>query len=178
MKLIGATLGNHVHESTARSSELGVGPLRDDDHLTHSVEVEGERWALTTALLAEERVVEVRAIDGDVVVNAALSTDRDHVTVGSLRDGDVGCEQRKIEIIASVVRQSGYYRRGESCRLGRFRSLDGRLTKYRNGGELGRSAREFQWNLDGLSNVHDEIRFVVRDVADGPRRHGIIPERD
>ena len=103
VQLVGAALGDDVDESAARAAELGVGALRDHDHLAHGVEIERERRALSAALLAEERIVEVGAIDGDVVVDAALSADAEHITVGTLRDRDVRRERREVEIVAPVV---------------------------------------------------------------------------
>src|SRR5439155_20153102 len=60
--LVGATLGDDVDESATRPPELGVRALGGDDHLADGVEIEGERWPLAPALLAEERIVEVGAV--------------------------------------------------------------------------------------------------------------------
>jgi len=91
LDLVRARLGDHVHEARARSAELGRRSARRDDDLLNGVQVEGEGRPLPTALLAEERVVEVRSIDRDVVVDSTLSR-------------HVGREEREIEEIAPVVR--------------------------------------------------------------------------
>ncbi|HEX7679188.1 MAG TPA: hypothetical protein VF713_13745 [Thermoanaerobaculia bacterium] len=90
VQIVRARLRDDVDEAGHRASELGIGAVGDDDHLFHGVEVEGEWRPLSAALLAEERVVEVGAIDGDVVRNTFLTVDRQLVAVGSLHDRDAG----------------------------------------------------------------------------------------
>jgi len=59
---------------------------------------------LAATLLAEEGIVEVGAIDHHVVVNAALTVDRDLVAIGPVRRSHRG-QGHQIEEIASIVRQ-------------------------------------------------------------------------
>ena len=104
--LVGARLGDDVDEAAVGAAELGVGALGHDHHLLDRVEVEGEGRALAAALLAEERVVEVGAVDRDVVVDALLAVDRELVAVRALHDGDAGRELGEVEEVAAVVRQA------------------------------------------------------------------------
>jgi len=77
------------------------------------VEVEREGWPLSTALLAEEGVVEVRPVHGHVVVNAALARHGELVAIRALHDRHIGGEQREVDEVAPVVRQTRYSRGGE-----------------------------------------------------------------
>ena len=90
----------------AAAPELGVGALGHHHHLLDRVQVEGEGRALAAALLAEERVVEVGAVHGDVVGDALLAVDGQLVAVGALHDGHAGRELREVEEVAAVVRQA------------------------------------------------------------------------
>src|SRR5207253_8162444 len=105
-QLIGAGLRDDVDETGARPAELGRRAPGGDDDLLHGVEVERERWALAAALLSEEGVVEVGSVHRDNVEDAALAGDGELVAIRPLHDRDVGCEQRQIEVVAPVVRQS------------------------------------------------------------------------
>src|SRR5207245_8885540 len=82
-----ARLGYHVHEPARRAPELGRSPARGDYDLLHRIEVERERRPLAAALLAEERIVEVRPVHRDVVVDAALAGDRQLVAIWPLQIG-------------------------------------------------------------------------------------------
>ncbi len=85
-QLIGAGFCDDVHEAARGTSELRVRATRHDHDLLHRVEIERKRGPLAAALLAEERIVEVGAVDRHVVVNALLSGNGELVTVGSLHD--------------------------------------------------------------------------------------------
>ena len=175
--VVRAALRDDVHESAARSSELGVRSLRDDDHLAHGVEIERERRPLATALLAEERIVEIGAIDRDVVVNAALSADAEHVAVGALSDRDVRSEEREVEIVAAVVRKRAHDFGGEVCRFRRERGIDRRdLGDDGDARELRRRPREDEREIDRLAERDGDVRLGRRRVADGARRHLVIAE--
>ena len=104
-QLVAARLGDDVDEAAAGTAELGVGPLGHHDHLLHGVEIEGEGRALAAALLAEEGVVEIRAVHGDVVVDPPLPGDAQLVAVRSLDDGGARRQQGQVEEVAAVVGQ-------------------------------------------------------------------------
>ena len=106
LHVVRARLRDHVDEARHRSAELRIRAVGDDDHLFHRIEIERERRTLSAALLAEERIVEVGAVDGDVVRDSLLSVDRQLIAVGSLHDRHAGRELREVEEVASVVRQS------------------------------------------------------------------------
>ena len=69
VEIIRARLRDDVDETRGRTAELRVGPVRHDDDLLHGVQVEGERGPLAAAVFAEEGVVEVRPVHGDVVLD-------------------------------------------------------------------------------------------------------------
>lgn len=60
---------------------------------------------MAATLFAEERVVVVGAVDGDVVGDALLTGHGEHIAVRTLRHGDAGREEREGEEVAAVVRQ-------------------------------------------------------------------------
>ena len=109
-----------------RAAELRVRAVGDDDHFLHGVEVERERGTLAAALFAEERIVEVRAVDGDVVGDALLAVDRQLVAVRPLHDGHAGRELGHLEEVAAVVRKVGHRLFIEARRAFRARRLDER----------------------------------------------------
>ncbi len=79
VQAVGAALGDHVDEAAARASELDRGAVGDDRELLDRLLRDGERSAALGAAhrAAEEGVVEVHAVDGDVGVDAALAGDRE-----------------------------------------------------------------------------------------------------
>ena len=175
--VVGAALRDHVDESAARPAELGVRSLCYDDHLANRVEIERERWTLPSALLAEERIVEVCAIDGDVVVNAALSADAQHVAIGALSDRDVRSEKRQVEIIAPVVRQRAHDFGGEVRRFGRESGIDrGHRGHDSHAGELSGRPGEDERKIDGLPERDGDVRLQRGSVTDRPRRDVVIAE--
>ncbi len=104
--LVRTGLRDHVHEAAGGAPELGVGSSRDDHQLLHRIEVEREGRPLPPTLLTEERVVEVRAVDRDVVVNPPLPRDGQLVAIRALDDRDVRREQGEIDEITSVIREA------------------------------------------------------------------------
>src|SRR4030095_5428951 len=71
--LIGTRLGDHVDDTTRSAAELGGGAAGDHLKLLYGVERDIDRRTLATDLLTEETVVEVAAIETDVVEDAALT---------------------------------------------------------------------------------------------------------
>ena len=98
-------LGDDVHEAGLRAAELCVGAVGHHHHLFDRIEIEGEGGPLSAALLAEEGVVEVGAIDGDVVGNSLLAVDRELIAVRALDDGHSRSELGQLQEVAAVVRQ-------------------------------------------------------------------------
>ena len=68
--------------------------------------VERESRTLATSLLSEEWVVEVRAIDNEVVEDAALTADVQFVAVRSLGDRRARSEKRHVHEIAAIAREA------------------------------------------------------------------------
>ena len=112
-----ARFGDDVDEAAAGATEFRVGALGDDDDFRNGVQIEGEGRALTPALLAEKRVVEIRAVHRDVVVDAALPADREFVSIGTLDDAHAGGQEREVEEVAPVVGQvlHGVLRQAGGC---------------------------------------------------------------
>src|SRR5712692_4407414 len=106
MDLVGARFGDDVHEPARCAPELGVRPFAHHHYFPDRIAVERERGPLAAALLPEERVVEVRSVHGDVVVDAPLARHRQLVTVRSLYDRDVWGQEREVQIVAPVVGQT------------------------------------------------------------------------
>ena len=66
-EVVRARPGHDVHEPACRASELGRGSLVDHDDLLDGVLIEGEGRTLAAPLLPEEGVVEVGAVDDEIV---------------------------------------------------------------------------------------------------------------
>ena len=105
VQAVGAGLGDHVDEPAGAASEFGGRAVGHHLHFLDGVQAHGKGGALAAALLAEEGIVVVGAIDGDVVVDALLPVDGDLVAIGSLHDGDAGGEGNQAEEVASVIGQ-------------------------------------------------------------------------
>ena len=101
-QFVRAGLRDHVDEAAGRAAELGRRALVDDHHLLDRVLVESERRALAAPLLAEERVVEVGAVDDEVVEDAALAADVQLIAVGPLGERSARCEQGQVEEVPAV----------------------------------------------------------------------------
>ena len=180
VQLVGARLGDHVHEPAAGPAELGVGSLGDHHDLLHGVQIEREGRPLAAALLAEERVVEVGAIHRDVVVDAALAADAELVAIGALHDADVRGEQGQVEEVPAVVRKPRDH-------LGVQPGLGGHPVRFGDGPDpFGRDFLELhglrpegEINGRGLAQPHHDALPVRRGVADRAGRHvvGAHPEQ-
>ncbi len=116
-QLVGAGLGDHVHEARAGTAELGAGAARGHDDFLHRIQIERERRPLAAALLAEERIVEVGAVHRHVVLDAALTRHRQLVAVRALHDRHVGREQGEVQEIAAVVGETRHrlHRQRRGC---------------------------------------------------------------
>ena len=121
--VVGPGLGDDVDEAAAAASELGRSALGHHDDLLDRIQVEGEGGPLAAALLTEEGVVEVRAVDGDVVGDALLAVDRELVAVGALNDADPWSELGEIEEVPPVVGQPPDRRVVDAGRALRARGL-------------------------------------------------------
>ena len=176
-QLVGARLRDDVDEPARRAPELRVRTARDDHDFLHRIEIERERRALAAALLAEERVVEVGAVHGNVVVDPALSRDRQLVAVGPLHDRDVGREQGEVDVVAAVVRQAGH----RLLRQPR-RALDPRRVHDRLGGR-DRDARhlhraQLELQVDGLAQPQRDAGLARFGEADAPDHHVVSSQRE
>ena len=173
--LVGAGLGDHVHETGRRTPELGVRAVTHDDDFPHGVEVEGERRSLAAALLSEERVVEVRPVDGDVVVNAPLPRDRQLVAVRPLHDRHIGREQRQVEVVAPIVGKAFHRLHREPLRRLGLGGIHHRLRRFDAHG-LQRDRREREAQVDALAHPQRDVLLRHRVEPDGARRDLVGPE--
>ena len=128
---VGAALGHHVDEAADRAAELGRGAVGDDLELLHRLEADDVLGPLTAALLAEERVVGVGAVDHHVVVDAALAADADLGAVRSLDDADGRRQLDEVDEVAAVDRQLGHRLFVDQRGLLRTRRLDHRRAALR-----------------------------------------------
>ena len=104
-KLIGPRLGNHVDKAPRGAAELGGGTLIDHYEFLDGVLVESECRPLAAALLSEERVVEVRTVDDEVIENASLAADVELVAIRSLGNRGTGREQGHVHEVAAIARE-------------------------------------------------------------------------
>ncbi len=176
VQLIRARLRHHVHEAAGGTAELGVGARRRHHDLLHGVEVECEGRTLATALLAEERIIEVGAVDRDVVVNSLLPTDRQLVAVRTLDDRHVGREQRQVQVVAPVVGQprDRFVRQAGGAR--HLRRLDDRLRRFDHD-RLQLHGRERQIQVDRLTDAQTDAGAPRFTEAHGARRDVVGAER-
>ena len=175
---IGARLGDHVEEAAAGAAELGIGAVGHHDEVLHCVQVEGEGRALAAALLAEERVVEVGAVDRHVVVNALLAADADLVAVRALHDGHVRGQRREIEDVAAVVGQAFHRLRAEPRRALRPGDVDRGLARHRDLLQLHGLGGQRERLLHRLAQPERQPRPLRLLEAQCPRGHviGADPE--
>ena len=149
---VGPRLGDDVDEAGAAAAELRRGPVGHDDHLFDGVLVEGEGRPLAAALLAEERVVEVRAVHGDVVVDALLAVDADLVAVGPLHDGHARRQLHERQEVAPVVGQPGHGLLVDARGLLGARRLDDRRIRRDGDLLLHRGQLQDDWDVRGLAD--------------------------
>ena len=105
VQLVGAGLGDGIDKAPAGPAKFGVGPLGNHHDFLDRVHVKGEGRALPPALFPEEGIVEIRAIDRDVVVNAALPGNGQFIPIRPLHDAHARGQQGEVEDIAPIVGQ-------------------------------------------------------------------------
>ena len=93
VRLVRPGLADDVDDPTGRPSELGRRAARDDLKFLHRVERDIDGRALTADLFTEKPIVEIAAIQTDVVEDAALAGERDLVAVSALNDADARCKR-------------------------------------------------------------------------------------
>ena len=153
-------------------------PLVHDDDFLDRVLVEGEGGALAAPLLAEEGVVEVRSVHGNVVEDPPLSSNVEDLAVRTLRDGDTRREERVVEEVATVVGQVVDDLLGEPVGTRRVLGVDERCP-VRGHGELGHGdGPEFDYEVDDLSHPeYEPLGTLVAELAHGPGGDVIDPQR-
>ena len=162
LEFVGAGLCDHIHKPARRPSELGRGPLVHHHDLFDGVLAEGEGGPLAAPLLAEEGVVEVGAVDDEVVEDAPLAADVELVAVGALRDRDPGGEEREVEVVAAVVGEPVDHLLGEARGAGD-------VFRAHEVGALGLDGDALQ--LDRLELEREREFFAdAEDEAGGGRR--------
>ena len=177
-ELVRARLRDDVHEASRGAPELRGRPLVHDDDFLDRVLVEGESGSLAAALLAEEGVVEVRPVHGNVVEDPPLSADVEDLAVRTLRDGDARREERVVEEVAAVVGQVVDDFLGEPVGTRRVLRVDERrpVRRHRDVGQ--RDGSEFEYEVDDLSHPeYEPLGTLVAELAHGPGSDVVDPQR-
>ena len=169
-ELVRARLRDDVHEAARGAPELRRRPLAHDDDFLDGVLVEGEGRALPAALFAEEGVVEVGSVHGNVVEDPPLSPDVEDFAVRTLRHGHARSEERVVEEVAAVVGQVVDDLFGKPMGTRRVPGVDeGRpVRRHRDLGH--RDGLEFEHEIEDLSYAEDEPFGAL--VAELPQRPG------
>ena len=118
LEIVGSGARHDMDEAARGTAKFGGRALAYDDHFFHGVLIEGKRRPLSAALFAEKGIVEIGAIDHEIVEYAALPADVEHVSVGALPDGYAGGEQGQVEEIAAIVGQAVHDVLGKALRAG------------------------------------------------------------
>ena len=170
-ELVGPRLGDHVDEAARRAAELGGGALIDHHQLLDGVLIECERRALSPALLAEERIVEIGPVDDEVVEDAALAANVELVAVRSLGDGCAGCEERQVHEVAAVARQPVHHLFQHALRAGDVRGVERcrQLADDRDG--LGGHDPERDGQIEHFPDTQRRALDAFGAEAGGRRRH-------
>ena len=177
-EIVRARLRDHVHETAGGAPELGGRPLVHDDELFDRVLIERECRTLAAPLFAEERVVEVGAVHGNIVEDPPLATDVEHLAIRALRDGNAGREERVVEKVAPIVREVVDNVLGETVRARRILGVDeGR--PVRRHGDLGHGyGPKLDREVENLAHPEREpLGPVVTELARRPGRHVVDPQR-
>ena len=177
-ELVRARLRDDVHEASRGAPELRGRPLVHDDDFLDRVLVEGEGGPLAAPLLAEEGVVEVRSVHGNVVEDPPLSSDVENRAVRTLRDGDARREERVVEEVAAVVGQVVDDLLGEPVGTRRVLGVDERRPVRRHGDLGHRDGPEFEYEVDDLSHPeYEPLGALVAELAHDPGGDVVDPQR-
>src|SRR5436190_8010768 len=84
--LVGAGLGDHVHNATAGAAKLSAGARGDHLEFFYCFQADVHGSALSSSLFTKEAIVVVAAIQADVVKDAALPIEIDLIPVWALHD--------------------------------------------------------------------------------------------
>ena len=172
--LVGPRLGNHVDKAPRGAAELGSGALIDHHQLLDGVLIERESRPLAAALLPEERVVEVRAVDDEVVEDAPLAADIQFVAVRPLRDRRARGEQGHVHEIAAVAREPVDNVLPHPLRTGHIRGVKRRrqLADHRDG--LGRHEPEVDRQVERFPDPQRDSLDALGAESGSRRRHGEV----
>ncbi len=176
-QLVGARLGDHGDEAGGGAAELGGGAVGDHHEFLHRVEVEGEGRPLAAALLAEEGVVEVGAVDRDVVLDALLAVDRELLAVRALDQRDSRGELGQLEEIAAVVGDAVEHLAVDLDRVRRAGGLDQRAFRGHHDRFLG--GLDLHLDVDRQDGAEVELEAFGDQGGEAVRggAHLVGPER-
>ena len=177
MNVVGSGTSDDIDEATTASPKLGGSVGRDDLKLFDGIETNGEGGALATTLFAEEGIVVVGTVDGDVVVDPFIAVNGDLVPIGTLHDSDTGRKRDKAEEIAAVVGQIAYRLLVEVSGLFDLTGFnDGRLF-FDVDGLLKLGQTELQGERNGLTDGEIETFADERSEAGGLNSDFVAAER-
>ena len=168
---VGPRPRDHVDEPARGAAVLRGGALVHHDQVFDGVLIEGERGPLPAPLLSEERVVEVGAVDDEVVEDAALPGDVQLVAVRPLRDRRARREQRQVQEVAAVARQAVHHVLLNALRARDVRRVDGRRQFADDRHRLGRHDPERDVQIERLPHAQDGALDPLGAESDGRRRH-------
>ena len=103
-----AGFGDDVDHAAGRAAELRAGAGGHNLELPHGFHADVHGSALASDLLAEESVVVVATIDGDVVEDATLPSKVDLVAVRALNDADSRRECQQVLKFAPENRRAAH----------------------------------------------------------------------
>ena len=173
-QVVGPRLRDHVDEPAGRAAELGGRPLVHHHEVLDGVLVEREGGPLPAPLLAEERIVEVRPVDDEVVEDAALAADVQLVAVRSLRDRRAGGEQGQVQVVAAVARQAVDHVLLDALRAGHVSGVDHARRFADDGHRLGRHDAQLDGQVEHPSDPQNRTFDALGAEPGGCRRHGQV----
>src|SRR5207247_2614432 len=87
MTAVGSGLRHHIDEAPGTAPEFGRRAVGHHLKLFDRVETNREWRPLPAALLAKKRIVIIRTVYRNVIIDTLLPVDRDLVAIGTLHDG-------------------------------------------------------------------------------------------
>ena len=101
MELIGPRFRDHVHHAACGAPKFRRGSGCNHLKFLHSIERDIDSGALSANLLAKKAVIVIAAIQADVVVDSALSSEIDFVAIRTLDDAYARSKRQQIFELSS-----------------------------------------------------------------------------
>ena len=173
--VVRARLRDDVDHAARRPAELGGRAAGDHLEFLHGVQGDVDGSALSPDLLAEEAIVEIAAVEAEIVEHAPLPGEGDLVAVGPLHHAHARRQRQQIFELASENRRvldRGLIQRAGDRRAGR---LHQRGPAHRDGL---RDIRHRQPGREIDRLAHGQIDAVLDDGAEaGDRERHLVSAR-